>query len=253
LSFLAGADVPRVSSYALQQGKRNFAVLVPDSAYGRLAENAFAKTVASGGGRTVVRATYSPTNPASMAAPVAQIANVIKQGQQVDALFLPASRDELPSLAPLLAKNGITSSKIQFIGTGQWDYPGVGREQALVGGWYAAPDPKGWNSFAARYQKTYGGVPPRLASLAYDAVSLAISLSQNPPGQRFTQDQLTRSTGFAGVDGLFRLLPDGKPQRGLAILQVQPSGVRVIAPAPQSFAANTGGFAGNMFRASAGN
>jgi hypothetical protein len=30
--------------------------------------------------------------------------------------------------------------------------------------------------------------------------------------------QLTRSSGFAGVDGLFRLLSDGTCERGLAIL-----------------------------------
>lgn len=236
LSFVAGADVPRITSYAIAQGKRNFAVLIPRSAYGRIAEAAFAKTVASAGGRTVIRATYPPNNAAAMAGPVSKIAQAIKAGQHIDALFLPAGRAELPSLAPLLASNGLTSKTIQFIGTGQWDYPGIGTEQALIGGWYPAPDPKGWAGFSQRYQKTYGTIPPRLASLAYDAVSLAISLSQNPPGQRYTVAQLTRSTGFAGVDGLFRLLPSGTTQRGLAILQVGAFNSKVIDPAPQSFA-----------------
>jgi ABC-type branched-subunit amino acid transport system substrate-binding protein len=248
LSFPAGADVPRISSFALQQGKRSFAVLVPESAYGKLAEAAFARTVAQAGGRTVVRATYSPSNPSGMAGPVHQIANAINQGQHIDALFLPAGKDELPSLAPLLAQSGLSSAKVQFIGTGQWDYPGIGQQQAFVGAWYPAPDPKGWADFSQRYQKTYGSQPPRLASLAYDAVSLAVSLSQNPPGQRYTPDQLTRPTGFAGVDGLFRLKPDGTPERGLAILQVEPNGPRVIDAAPQSFASNGSGF-GNVFRA----
>jgi ABC-type branched-subunit amino acid transport system substrate-binding protein len=236
LSFVAGADVPRIASYALSHGKRNFAVLVPQSAYGRIAEQAFARTVGPAGGRTVVRATYPPDNAAAMAAPVAQIAAAMRSGEKIDALFLPAGKDDLPALAPLLASNGLTSSKIQFIGTGQWDYPNIGAEAALDGGWYPAPDPAGWSGFSQRYQKTYGSPPPRLASLAYDAVSLAISLSQNPPGQRYTPDQLTRSTGFAGVDGLFRLMPNGTTQRGLAILQVEPSGSRVIDPAPRSFA-----------------
>ena len=39
LSFLAGRDVPRIVAYALAHGKRNFAVLVPQSPYGRLAED----------------------------------------------------------------------------------------------------------------------------------------------------------------------------------------------------------------------
>ncbi|MEG6508215.1 penicillin-binding protein activator [Methyloligella sp. 2.7D] len=244
LSFLADADVGRVASYAMSRGKKNFAVLIPQSAYGQVAESAFAKTVARGGGRTVVRATYSGGR-SGMVSPVQQITNAIRGGQQIDALFLPAGSDELPQLAPLLASNGIASDKVQFLGTGQWDYPGVGSQQALIGGWYAAPDPKGWSRFAGRYQRTYGSTPPRIASLAYDAVSLAISLSKNPPGQRYTYAQLTRSTGFSGVDGLFRLRPDGTAERGLAILQVQPSGARVIQGAPRSFSQNQSYNAGN--------
>jgi ABC-type branched-subunit amino acid transport system substrate-binding protein len=236
LSFLAGRDVPRIVSFAMSRGKRNFAELVPQSAYGRLAEAAFARAVSSGGGQAPVRATFPPDDSNAMLGPVRQIANAVKSGQQVDALFLPAGREELPSLAPLLAAEEISSARLQFIGTGQWDYPMVGSERALVGGWYPAPDPKGWSNFVQRYSKTYGSSPPRIASLAYDAVSLAVSLSQNPPGQRYTYTQLTRPSGFSGVDGLFRLLSDGTSERGLAILEVQPGGPRVIDPAPSSFA-----------------
>jgi ABC-type branched-subunit amino acid transport system substrate-binding protein len=235
LSFLAGRDVPRIVSFAISRGKRNFAVLVPQSPYGRIAEAAFAKAVTQGGGQSSVRATYAPNDANAMVGPVRQIANAIKSGQQIDAVFLPAGREDLPSLAPLLASSDVTSSRVQFIGTGQWDYPGIGSEKALVGGWYPAPDPKGWSKFAASYTKTYGDTPPRLASLAYDAVSLAVSLSQNSPGQRYTESQLTRGSGFAGVDGLFRLLPNGTSERGLAILEVREGGPQVLQPAPNSF------------------
>jgi ABC-type branched-subunit amino acid transport system substrate-binding protein len=228
LSFLAGRDVPRIVSFAMSRGKRNFAVLVPQTAYGRLAE-----AVASGGGSAPVRASFGT---GSMSGAVQQIANAVKSGRQIDALFLPAGREELPSLAPLLAQAGITSAKLQFVGTGQWDYPNVGREKALVGGWYPAPDPKGWSNFAQSYAKTFGGTPPRIASLGYDAMSLAVSLAQNPQGQRYAFSQLTRPSGFAGVDGLFRLLPDGTSERGLAILEVQDGAPRMIDAAPRSFA-----------------
>jgi ABC-type branched-subunit amino acid transport system substrate-binding protein len=235
LSFVAGRDVPRIVSFALSREKRNFAVLVPQSPYGRIAEQAFAKAVSAGGGQAAVRAAFPPNDSNAMLAPVRQIANAAKSGQQIDALFLPAGREELPSLAPLLASAEITSARVQLIGTGQWDYPNIGSERALVGGWYPAPDPKGWSNFVGRYSKTYGVTPPRIASLAYDAVSLAVSLSQNAPGQRYSSAQLTRASGFAGVDGLFRLLPDGTCERGLAILEVREGGPRVIDPAPSSF------------------
>jgi ABC-type branched-subunit amino acid transport system substrate-binding protein len=236
LSFQAGRDVPRIVTFAMSRGKRNFGQLIPQSPYGRVAESAFAKAVSAGGGEATVRATFPPDDSNAMLGPVRQIANAIKGGQQVDALFVPAGREELPSLAPLLASADLISARVQFIGTGQWDYPNIGGEKALIGGWYPAPDPKGWSNFVQRYSKTYGSVPPRLASLAYDAVSLAVSLSQNAPVQRYDMGQLTRSSGFAGVDGLFRLLPDGTCERGLAILEVREGGPVVIDPAPSSFA-----------------
>ncbi|MBC8013435.1 MAG: penicillin-binding protein activator [Methyloceanibacter sp.] len=236
LSFLAGRDVPRIVSFAMSRGKRNFAELVPQSAYGRIAEAAFARAVSAGGGQAAVRATFPPNDSNAMLGPVRQVANAIKSGQPVDALFLPAGREELPSLAPLLASAELSSARVQFIGTGQWDYPNIGGDRALVGGWYPAPDPKGWSNFVQRYSKTYGAAPPRIASLAYDAVSLAVSLSPNAPGQRYTTSQLTRPSGFSGVDGLFRLLSDGTSERGLAILEVREGGPQVIDPAPSSFA-----------------
>ncbi len=147
LSFLAGRDVPRIVSFALSQGKRNFAELIPQSAYGRIAETAFAKAVSGGGGQASVRATFPTDDSSAMVGPVRQVANAVKSGQSVDALFLPAGREDLPALAPLLASEGLSSGQVQFIGTGQWDYPNIGGERALVGGWYPAPDPKGWSSF----------------------------------------------------------------------------------------------------------
>jgi branched-chain amino acid transport system substrate-binding protein len=236
LSFLAGRDVPRIVSFAMSRGKRNFAELIPQSAYGRIAETAFARSVSGGGGQVSVRATFPTDDSGAMLGPVRQVANAVKSGQGADALFLPAGREDLPELAPLLAAEGLSSGQVQFIGTGQWDYPNIGSERALVGGWYPAPDPRGWSSFVDKYSKTYGAAPPRIASLAYDAVSLAVSLSGNPPGQRYTVTQLTRSSGFSGIDGLFRLLYDGTSERGLAILEVREGGPRVIDPAPSSFA-----------------
>ena len=152
-------------------------------------------------------------------------------------MFLPAGREDLPALAPLLASSDLTSARVQFIGTGQWDYPNIGSERALVGGWYPAPDPKGWSNFVERYAKTYGAAPPRIASLAYDAVSLAVSLSPNPPGQRYygraahPVERLLRAS--MGCSACCRTAPR---ERGLAILEVREGGPQVIDPAPSSFA-----------------
>ena len=81
LSFLAGREMPRIVSFAMSRGKRNFAELIPQSAYGRIAETAFARAVSSGGGQASVRATFPPNDSTAMLGPVRQVANAVKSGQ----------------------------------------------------------------------------------------------------------------------------------------------------------------------------
>jgi ABC-type branched-subunit amino acid transport system substrate-binding protein len=236
MSFVAGSDVPRMISYAVSRGKTRFAALFPQNDYGRIVEQAFNRAVQENRAQVVTTKTYPP-EANGMMQPVREISVLAKRGSspQIDAIFIPASGDTLPSLAPLFPYYEADTQAVKLMGLSGWDYIGVDKEAALQGGWFAAPDPKGWQDFTKRYAETYGGTPPRLASLSYDAVSLAISLSSNPPGQRFAASELTRSSGFQGVDGLFRLKSDGTAERGFAIMEVQKSGNQPIDPAPSAF------------------
>jgi ABC-type branched-subunit amino acid transport system substrate-binding protein len=236
LSFLAGSDVGRIVSYALSKGKLRFAGLFPDNDYGKIVEQAFLESVQRYQGQVVLTKNFPP-DANGMLAPVKEIAALAKKGEtpQIDALFIPAGADSLPALAPLLPYFEFDKDAVKILGVSSWDFSGVGKEPALQGAWFSAADPKGWRDFTRRYVNTYSDPPPRLASLAYDAVSLAISLSGNPAGERFTPSELTRASGFAGVDGLFRLRPDGTCERGFAVLEVQRFGNQVIDPAPTAF------------------
>jgi hypothetical protein len=46
---------------------------------------------------------------------------------------------------------------------------------------------------------------------------------------------LTNSSGFAGIDGLFRFRSDGTNERGLAVLRVTPGGGQIVSPPPRAF------------------
>ncbi len=236
LSFVAGADVPRMISYAVSKGKTRFAALFPQNEYGRLVEQAFQRAVQDNRGQAVMTKTF-PADANGMLPPVKEMSALAKKdtAAQIDAIFIPAGADTLPSLAPLFPYYEVDTKSVKLMGLSGWDYAGAGKEPALLGGWFAAPDPKGWQDFTRRYVETYGDAPPRLASLSYDAVSLAISLSNNPPGRRFVASELTRTSGFQGVDGLFRLLAGGTCERGFAIMEVQKYGNQVVDPAPSSF------------------
>jgi ABC-type branched-subunit amino acid transport system substrate-binding protein len=159
------------------------------------------------------------------------------EDSRVDALFVPGAQESLETIARLLPQAEIDTERIKLIGTGGMDYPNAGREAKLLGAWYPAPDPRGWNEFAQKYAKSYGQAPPRIATLAYDAIGVAIALAGEPEGQRYTAAALTRPNGFSGVDGTFRFLPDGTTDRALAILEVQKFGATVIdAPSGSSTA-----------------
>ncbi|MCH9806800.1 MAG: penicillin-binding protein activator [Alphaproteobacteria bacterium] len=237
MSYLPNDEVDRVVAFALQRGKRTFATLIPTGVYGDTVERAFQAAVSRGGGRIVVQERFEPRANA-MLEPAKRVVETINDAAQsgvpVDALFLPGNQSTLPSLGPQLAFANLDTKTTQLIGLGGWEYPNIGRDEVFVGGWYPGPDPAGWKRFSERFAQTFGNAPPRVASHAHDAVSLAISLSSRPKGQRFTQANLTMPAGFEGVDGRFTLNPDGTTRRGLVILEVQKFGSKVIAGASGS-------------------
>ncbi len=237
LSFQPSPEVARVVAYAAQQGKRRFAALIPDDAFGKIVAASFTDAVSRAGGSVVALQTYPhPASAGGLLEPMRKISAVIQAaeaaGAPVEALFLPGGQENLEIIARLMPQAEIDTDKVKVLGTGGMDYPNAGREAKLVGAWYAAPEPGGWNDFSQKYAKSYGSAPPRIASLAYDAVSLAIALSASGDEQRIGPAQITRNSGFTGVDGAFRLLPDGSTDRSLAILEVQKFGAGVIDAPP---------------------
>ncbi len=242
MSFLPGPEIDRIVSYAVSRGKRRFAALIPADAYGDTVEPVFRASVTRYGA-TLAHVDRYAVGANAMLEPVKRMSETIRSaelaGAPVDALFLPGGQDTLPQLTPLLAYNGIDPQRVQLLGTGGWDYPNVGRERSLAGAWYPSPDPRSWQDFSARFARTFGSAPPRLASLAYDAVNLAVTLSSAPDGQLFTPATLTNPQGFVGVDGLVVFSANGLSERQLAVLEIQQYGNNVIDPAPRFRAAPT--------------
>jgi len=74
-----------------------------------------------------------------------------------------------------------------------------------------------------------------LATLSYDAVALAAVLARAQGGPLYDAATLTAESGYVGRDGVFRFLPDGTNQRGLAVMEVRERSTQVIAPAPDAF------------------
>ena len=152
-----------------------------------------------------------------------------------DAVFMPEGGLALRNLAPLLPYFDIDPRRVKFIGTGLWDDPTLRQEPPLHGGWYAAGPSANWGGFKARYEAVYEAAPPRLASMAYDAVALAARLTSFQTEAPFSAELLIDPNGFSGIDGIFRLKPGGLNERGLTVQEVTRAQSREISRAPKSF------------------
>ena len=230
LSFLPESDINRIVEYSASIGKKSFAALLPDNAYGNVVEVAFKQSVGRRGGRIVAFEKYG----ADRATPARNVAQALGQA---DALLIADDGDSVVATAEALAGAGANLRNIQLLGTGLWDNPRLFASASLQGGLYAAPDPAGFRAFAGRYRTRFGGEPVRTATLAYDAVALVAALARTQGAQRFSQDVLTNPSGFSGIDGLFRFRPDGTNERGLAVMRVGNGGGVAVAGSPKSFGA----------------
>lgn len=243
LSFFPASEASRATSYAVSRGRRNLAALIPDDALGRDMEPAFRAAVDSGGARVALLEHY-PADLSGMMEPSQRVIDAIRSSADsdtpIDALFLPSSSDNVPRLVTMIRHYALDTGRVKLVISSGWHNPAALREPKLAGAWLAGPDERGWTDFSARFAKAYNAMPPRLASLAYDAVTVASAFATQPKGQRYTPTNLLREGGFAGVDGLFRLTAKGPIERNLAALEIQPQGL-VVVDAAQGFEPNARG------------
>ena len=267
MGFFPEANVERVVAYARSRGLRRFAAIAPDNEFGITVVEALQRTVRSQGG-VVSRIEYYDPFAKDFNAPIKRLARFEARKQALaaqraqlesrddevarraltrlqnlqtigdlpfDALMVADGGERLQAVAALLPFYDIDPGKIRILGTGQWDEPGVGAEPALIGGWFAAPPPEARAEFERRFEDVFGAKPRRLATLAYDATALAVVLAGAEGGPDYSAATLSASSGFAGRDGVFRFRSDGTAERGLAVLELQRQGAKVIGDAPGSF------------------
>ena len=227
LSFLIEGYVDRITEYAKSRGKKSIAVLAPQSDFGNVAVAEFQRNSARAGVTVASVIRYPPGQAGSVSSQLSAISN------QIDALFVGEQADGMGAISEAITSSGV---KTQILGTGVWNDARTLRLPALQGAWFAAPDNAGFNAFAERYRAKFNNDPTRLATLSYDAVSLAAALARSQGPDHFSDRVLTNPSGFNGADGVFRFRNDGLSERGLAIMQIGNGAATIIAPASRSFA-----------------
>ena len=144
-----------------------------------------------------------------------------------NAVFFTAnSAGALPLFTQMLPEAGLGQDEVQYIGLARWDTPPQTLElPGVQGGWFALPDPQRSAQFRSRFEAAHGNPPHALVG----------ALAGTGQRDALSREALTQPAGFQGVNGVFRLMPDGTNERGLAVATIQNKQVTVISPAPPGF------------------
>jgi len=235
--FVLGTTFPnianRLSRYAVRQGKGNILILHDRTLAGDAGLAAIEASVLAASGSVVGVMGYEFSQNGIVQAAPAIAAAVRDTG--ANALFLTAdTAGSLPLLTQLLRDSGLSPAVTQFLGLTRWDIPPATLAlPGVQGGWFALPDPSLYQQYAQRYSAAYGSAPHPISGLAYDGIAAIGALARQGGG--LSPSALTQGSGFAGVTGVFRLLPDGSNERGLAVAEIRNNQVVIIDPAPRSF------------------
>ncbi len=230
ISFLPGNDVERVISFAASQGRRSVAAIIPEDAFGSIAEAALRTSAGQHDMRVLTIEHYKDQTDM-----LAKAQNIGKISNQIDAVFVPDMASNAAQIVDAMVAAGLDTKRVKVLGTGRWNDPSAFSLASLSGAWFPAVDPELSSSFKAEYRAAYGTDPNPLAVLGYEAVYLAAGLENKVGKDPFREDVLLLRKGFIGRTGVFRFNSDGTSERGLAVMEINAGTVRVVSPAPREF------------------
>ncbi len=270
LGLLVEEQVRRIINFAAAHGKRNFALLLPDNNTGLAVAQAAVRTTA-GSNAKIVRIAFYPPNSTDFSEIIRQLSdydsraeNVNKErnrlkplaalgdeeaqkalhrlslrdtdkGVDFDAVLIPESGARLKSAVAMFGYYDVFAPEVKFLGTSVWENTRLNKESTLAGSWYPAMSRTHNAYFNKKYYSLFGEYPQSLYAFAYDAVALSSALAKNKPAD--IDAAITTEDGFYGISGMFRILPDGKNEHSLDIVEVATRGDVVIDIAPGKFSA----------------
>lgn len=230
MGHIPGQAITRAVDYARQNGRSNFAAIVPDGEYGQRAEAALSGAVAANGGKLVATERYARGNTSIVSA-----AQRLKQRGGYDTVLI-ADGARLAALAAGELKPGGKGSEL-LLGTELWSgEAGLTRASALRGSLFAAVSDARFKRFSDSYQTRFGKQPYRIATLGYDGVLLTLNVAKDwKVGRSFPISALRDAGGFLGLDGPFRFERSNVVQRAMEVREVRDGQIVIVSPAPTTF------------------
>jgi hypothetical protein len=144
-----------------------------------------------------------------------------------DALFIPASHENVVLIAAQLAYHEVTGARL--LGSEGWYDPklvrlgGAPLEGALFASHFYPDSAVSYvRAFRERYEAIFGGVPDAFAAQAYDAASLALAqLAHGSDDRKGVRDGLHKVASFPGASGVISIGPDGNAHKRPFLLGVE--------------------------------
>ena len=226
----------RVTDYMSRTGRKDLVILHSNDAPGQFGRSAIQAAAASNGVRVASTVGFD-LDQASLDIALNQTRDVVVQSGVSTVMTTSDYAGALPFILELLPEKGV-GPQTTYAGLTRWDTrPDAFHFAGLQNSLFAMPDQRMIASFRDRYEAAYGGRPHQLAGLAFDGIAAIGALAAQGKSDALTTRGLMQPQGFQGVGGVFRFLPDGTNERGLAIASIKEKQVVILEPAPTSFAA----------------
>ncbi len=229
LGLLNNDQISRMIKYAASQGRTQLAAVLPDNQSGLNMFRSIMKNARESGVKVVKIGFYAPDSM-----DFTSLVTAMKTGGvDFNALLIPETGNRLKAISSMFSYYDVAAPDVLFMGTSVWANTGLSKETELYGAVYPVMSIKQRNRFAENYQELFGERPNGLSIFAYDAVALASSLSRK--NKSLMKQEITRSDGYYGMSGIFRVLPSGQSEHGLDVVKVTSGGESLVESAPQKF------------------
>ena len=220
---------------SLLDDKRRIAAILPSNPLGDALSTGLLAAAAEAALPPPVILRYR--SPSELDAAVTQLGNsggVPGAPPALDALLLGTPTDTTLKILPALVAAGLGPDRVRILGTALWARD-TARLAPLAGAWFAGPPATTLKVFEDNYIAKYGTPPRDVASIAFDAAGAARAATSVNGVDVAT---LVNPSGFAGANGVFRLLPDGTVRRTLALFEIGAAGIRVRDTPPEPIPAS---------------
>tara|TARA_B100001250_G_scaffold162217_1_gene139366 strand:- start:134 stop:1597 length:1464 start_codon:yes stop_codon:yes gene_type:complete len=245
-------EVQSILEYSIRSENKKLAAILPDNEYGKRIKNEITKFHNHNSSQLVKIIMYNPNNPdfyeiskniseyeqrkTNLGLKIKELEalNTDSSNKQIkrlknldtfgdlpfDSLFIGVeSFKQLSMISSILPYYDVDPKKIQYLGNSVWNKDSIIKEPGLNNSLFTSIDRESTANFKQEYLAIFNQKPHPIASLAYDAVGMVISLNENK--KPINVSSLTSKQGFRGINGTFRLYSNGNIERNPSIYRVK--------------------------------